>query len=174
MNEQPSTPMPTYAYDNYQGDDSTGPFQYFQTDYNAGLRASRELKARQEQEESDAMHASLRAFNQANSQATEALNTPASVPSYYIGSSSSSSSSSSAAAAVPTGGWFPAGSSSDTDADVAARIEEARRKANIKSQSYQINTTPSNYQGPKPGGGPSGPGFNGRQELEAMMSNFRF
>jgi hypothetical protein len=87
------------------------PFQWQTTDYDAGLRADREIRAQQEQADWDYMHADLNRFNQASSQAHEAFNAPASTATYYIGDDEPSSpaaaaaKSSSPGAASSTGGW---------------------------------------------------------------------
>jgi hypothetical protein len=95
---------------------SPPPFQYFQTDYDAGLRAEREISARQEQEDQERMEYYNSWATASSFQAEESLNSPASTANYYIGDqesptsqgrekSGSGEASSSGGAASSLGGW---------------------------------------------------------------------
>jgi hypothetical protein len=67
------------------------PFEYFRTDYDAGLRADREIRAQQEQAEYNHMFASMNSVHASTSQAQGAFNTPASTAHHYIGDNDSPS-----------------------------------------------------------------------------------
>jgi hypothetical protein len=59
-----------------QAASAADPFEYFTTDFDAGLRSEREQIARQDQEDWDAMHANRLAIDESLRQANEALSTP--------------------------------------------------------------------------------------------------
>jgi hypothetical protein len=130
------------------------------------------IKARAEQEDQERMSWFSSHSNAAESQSSASLNGPASTVYHYVGDDSDEPAASSGGASS-SGGGFSAGSAAVDAAHQAAKDKaEEKRKANIKGQSYQINTMGSGHRGPDPGGGGGGYGkYLNERNARALARN---
>jgi hypothetical protein len=121
----------------YMMEPSPPPFEYHQTDYDAGLRAAREINARHEQQEYERNANALSWFNAADSQVQTSLKAPDSTAEYYIGDKEPSS---------PAGGF-----SDKIPSQKPARPFSVKKK--ITSKSMDADDTgpigPSDYRRPR-------------------------